>query len=607
MIFHLRHSWLLALLLLFLKAAPLAAAMQAEASLSSTSFPLDRGVRLTIKVTGAGRGTRVELPDVSGIQIISRGQSSHFTMVNSQISSSINYSYALQGRRPGNFTLPPIRVVSADQRASTEPIEFTITPVNERPEPAIEENGEALDRIGFFRLSPFSRHYSGEIVPVTIKLYLSGEQRVEIDSLPQLVGEGVAMQGLSRQPQQTRETVDGRSYHVLIWQTTLSGIKTGEHQLFLTMDATLLLPRRLRSQQGLPGFGGSLFDDRLFDNLFNGFEKKPITITSKPQPFTVLALPEENRPPSFNGAIGEFDLAVSASPTRVEIGEPLTLTATITGTGNFDRVTMPLLAKSEKWKTYSPTATQTGQQKVFEQALVVKDATLTELAPLSFSYFNPKTASYISLTSEPIPLEISGGSIAGTTQAPPLPAKRTKDKAMEAEDLFREKGPQGGESGLSLAPQRLETGAFHQQLQPLVKRSWFLALSLFFSILWLIATVLLLLRRHGEKNPELQSTKRKKAALNEQLLQLKTIAAAGRKEDFLAASRILIQEHAALHCKIASSAVSLANLQQLWPADSLVLELFQLAETAVYAGAELSPDEMKHYSAKLEQALGEMP
>ena len=109
-------------------------------------------------------------------------------------------------------------------------------------------------------------------------------------------------------------------------------------------------------------------------------EQKPIVSVSPEVVFTVLPLPTTDQPENFTGAIGDFDWKVEATPVDVEIGEPITLTMEISGTGNFDRVEAPVFPENPDWKTYSPSAkfleqgnSYTGT-KIFEQAIVAKSA-----------------------------------------------------------------------------------------------------------------------------------------------------------------------------------------------------------------------------------------
>ena len=193
----------------------------------------------------------------------------------------------------------------------------------------------------------------------------------------------------------------GETYNVLTWETTLAGIKEGRHQLSFSLEASLLVPQK-RSSRSLFGGGGMfddpMFNDPFFDSFFGGYQRRPVTVTSPPVVFNVMPLPAAGRPEAFSGAIGEFDLQVSANSRAIEVGEPLTLTMAISGQGNFDRVEAPAFPDSPDWKTYSPTATFAGDQadhatsgtKRFEQAIVARSPAVTRNPRPLLQLFRPR-------------------------------------------------------------------------------------------------------------------------------------------------------------------------------------------------------------------------
>ncbi|MBW2658493.1 MAG: protein BatD [Deltaproteobacteria bacterium] len=399
-------------LLLLLLCGTAGAGITAEASLNSDSFPVDRPAKLVITVSGA-RSASIEMKEVDGLRFHNRGQSSRINIVNGSYSSSISNSYLVQPLHPGSFTIPPISVSAGGKTVQTKPITFKVTPANQTTA-AIGVNPAdppGKNRIAFIRVTKIDRHYAGEIVPIRIKAYFSRKYRANINSLPVLKGDGVIMSPITNDPEQSKEQWKGETYNVLSWDTGLSGIKSGNHSILFQLDATLLIPRQ---RQTMPSFGGGFFDDSFFNNFFGGSEQKQIKVVSSGLQFDVIDLPLDGRPENFTGAIGNFQLSVSASPKTVETGEPITLTINIEGRGNFDRVEPPVFPPSPGWKTYTPTSNYSAQKnlpygkKEFEQAIVAKNSTITEIPALSFNYFDPGKKRYKTITSQPIAIHITG-------------------------------------------------------------------------------------------------------------------------------------------------------------------------------------------------------
>lgn len=581
-----------------------------DASLSSLSFPWDRAARLTITVNGTSRNADIEIPEIDNIRLQNQGTSSQISMVNGTISSSISHNYLVQALQPGSYTIPSIKVTAGGNVYSTKPLNFQVTPVGQQQKGPATNSAQTTDQIAFLRISTTTgTHYSGEIVPLTIKAYFSQAYRADINSLPALNGDGVVMSQLQDKPEQTEESVSGRMYHVLTWDTSLTGIKVGEHPIHFTLDATLLIPQKRRS---LSPFGGnSLFDDSFFndpaiDSFFGNTQRKPIVSTSPEIGFKVLPLPTDNQPDNFTGAIGDFDLKVTATPVIVEIGEPMTLTMEISGTGNFDRVEVPTFPESPNWKTYSPTSnfTALGKSyagaKTFEQAIVARSGAVAEIPPLSFGYFDPAQKKYITKTSKAVAIHVNAPENTTAAQPvqpvqdvviqPPQPANQTLSTAS-------------ARAIAGLAPIHLETGTYHERIIPLFKQIWFIAVCALCIFTLLTLSVLWIRKQNIEKHPEIERQKKKKVLLEDDLKRVAEAQAKGDGPAFLGYCRMAMQNQLGRLWDIEPTALSLADLKNRLNTDSHLIEIFSAAEEAAYGGATLTEGKMQDYIITLQREL----
>lgn len=573
-----------------------------EASLSHLSFPQDKAARLTIMVTGTSRNATIELPEIDNLRLHNQGQSSQISVVNGTISSSISHKYLVQAGKPGPYTIPSIKVTAGGKSYSTNPLNFEVTPAGQQPNGYADTTGRTKGEIAFIRISETGSHYPGEIVPFTIKAYFTQAYRADINSLPALRGDGVVMAQLQDKPHQTEESVNGRKYHVLTWDTSLSGIKVGEHPMSFSLDATMLIPQKRRS---LSPFGGSsLFDDSfLNDSFFGSHQRRPIVSVSPEVVFNVLPLPANNQPDSFTGAIGDFDLKVAATPLDVEIGEPMTLTMEISGTGNFDRVEAPVFPESSNWKTYSPTSEFSEQgrsyagSKIFEQAIVVRSGAVSEIPSLSFSYFDPQEKRYITKTSKAVAINLKKPATPATAQ-PVQPVAQTRQQpATEAIPASTIVG---------LAPIHLETGTYHDRIVPLFRNSWVIALCGLCVLLLLALFVLKIRQLNIEKHPEIQRQRQKKLLLESDLKKVEQAQAIGDGPSFLSSGRTAIQNQLGLLWHIEPAALSLADVRSRLDVDSQLIEIFSAAEEAAYGGATLTNKKMQDYFITLKTELEEL-
>jgi hypothetical protein len=574
-----------------------------ETSLSAQSFPVDGTARLTITVSGT-RSADIRMVKVDGLHFASRGQSSQVNIMNGNYSSSVSNAFIIQALKPGTYTIPPLSITAGKKTLQTETITFEVTPIGQNQPSSRGNKNSSIneDEIAFIRLTKISKHYSGEVVPITIKAYFNQKYRANINSLPVLKTDGVVMSPLSNQPGQTQEELKGQPYSVLTWNTTLSGIKTGNHPIRLELDATLNIPQQRRMS---PFGGSSLFDDSFLNSFFGRLQQKPIKVVSRELHFEVTELPTTDQPENFTGAIGDFRLTTSASPGQVEIGEPITLTIEIEGKGNFDRVEPPAFPTTPDWKTYSPTSDYSSEgnafsgKKIFEQAIVAKSSTLKQIPSLSFSYFDPQKGHYKTINSVPIAIKIN---------EPDVPANQQKMiRAAATSNNVQPVSPVVPVPGISgLAPLHLETGKFHQRIIPLYKRIWFLCGVGCCVLLLLFVLFSNMHTRNLAKHPELQLQKKRSQLLAGSLSKILEAKNSVDGPLFLALCRQSIQQQLGLLWNVEGAAISLADIKNRLDNQTALKEIFQAAEQAAYSTTALPPETMQIYFEQMKKELEEL-
>jgi BatD DUF11 like domain len=605
---------LFVLLLTFSAVQSVQAAAEVSASLNASSFPLDRAAALTVTVTGA-RSFQPRMPEVEGLRFHQRGQSTRMEIINGAYSASVSSVFLVEAFHAGTFTIPAIEVVTNDGTMMTRPITFEVTASQTaavQPQSqagasstARLRSGEA-DKVAFLRVTPAKeKSYSGEIVPVQIKVYFRDGIKANLNSLPQLQGEGFVLQQLAREPSQSKEIINNSQYTVLTWESALSGIKEGEHQLSVELEATLLLREQRRSAPSHSMFNDPFLGDSFFDSFFGSYREKEVKIASPVLDLTVLSLPVEGRPESFSGAIGDFHLDVTARPVELAPGDPITLTMTVKGRGNFDRVQPPKLRTEKGWKTYTPSSEflkdgRGGEgKKVFEQALVMNDKTLQEIPAIEFSYFDSETAAYKTLTASPIPLQIQGAAL---KEAAPEPVKQ--EQVQEKEEIKTEDMQQAVAPPMStLAPLQLTPGGLDQELTPLFARRWFQLLSVVLFLFMVAGVVMKVRAARYAKNPRLQRDQAMRHLLALRLKEIDQTLAVNDARGFLAACRRAIQEQLGLVWETEAGAITYADLQKRLSKDSALLTVLRAADESAYGGQELSSQQMQEFADGLKKEL----
>ncbi|MBK7184260.1 MAG: BatD family protein [Bacteroidetes bacterium] len=110
----------------------------------------------------------------------------------------------------------------------------------------------------------------------------------------------------------------------------------------------------------------------------------------------VLALPENNQPASFRGAVGRFDFSASLDKQKTKTNEPINLKFEISGTGNIKLVELPPFELPNGFEKYDPKVDEqidrsgkiSGTKKL--SILIPRVAGTREISPIEFSYFDPE-------------------------------------------------------------------------------------------------------------------------------------------------------------------------------------------------------------------------
>jgi BatD DUF11 like domain len=409
------------------------------AVLSNSEATVGETVELQIKVTGPGDARPPEEISIDGLEIHSTGTSRQFEIHNFSTSSSVTYNYTILPLRAGRFTIPTQTVRAGGKILRTPELALNVADAPNRPPPATRpgrsaqgtqsQSTNAGDLVFAELIVPKKTAYVGEIVPVQIRMGFDARVHPRLTEPPDITGQGFTAQKL-QQSSQNLETINGRPFEVVTFKTAIAAARAGKFEIGpVKAKAQVVVPRRRNAPRSRSPF--DLFDlddpfsDPFFSNPFAQFgERRDIQISSDPVALEVKPLPP-NAPPSFSGAIGSFTMATDAKPKSVQVGDPITVTTTISGRGNFDRVNAPLLEDDRGWHKYPPSSkfkqddeVGISGTKTFEM-VVSPNENKQSLPLLAFSYFDPAKEQYVTLHSEPTAITVQGGAAAPAVAAQP--------------------------------------------------------------------------------------------------------------------------------------------------------------------------------------------
>ena len=400
------------------------------AVLTSSETEVDQPVQLQIKVTGDANATPPNDISVDGLDIRYSGQSQLVEGRNLRFTYNFIYNYTILPLKAGTFTIPPQVVRSASGVLRTPPLTLNVSPSeNGTTSSTRRGGGNALDEknIVFAELIvPKTSAYVGEVIPAEIRLGINNRVPHRLIEGATLSGQGFTAQRMPN-PEQTLESVNGRSYEIITFKTAITPVKSGKLEIAAKdAKAIVQVPRRGGSRPRSPFdiFGmDDPFSDPFFNDPFAGRgEQREVKFSSETTTIEVKPLPA-NAPPNFSGAVGNFTLATDVKPKNAQVGDPLTVTASISGRGNFDRVTAPTLENERGWHTYPPGSNFKADDdigisgtKTFEMVLTPNEPKKA-VPPLLFSYFNPIKESYVTLRGDKLPVVVEGGAVPTATPA----------------------------------------------------------------------------------------------------------------------------------------------------------------------------------------------
>lgn len=339
-------------------------------------------------------------------------QSTEMSFINGRQTIRVKLSWALAATEPGDFVIPPQDVAINGQAVKTNEVKIKVT----QDDPA-DTTSEPLLQLKVAK----TEIYQGEVVPVTAALFISSRTHLMRTGLIEVPKNDLAIQRFPLQSEQTDEIVGEQQFRVFTYRSTLSALKPGKLKVGpAQMEVTFAqIYERRPNISGFP---------RMFEPAMVT-EPRKATVKSSEVAVTVLPLPSQGKPPGFTGAVGEFTLTGSASPTSLSAGDPITVEMTITGTGNFDALTSPQITDAAGWKMYparryhsaappDPSQPMSPQRQIGFTQVIVPERAVTAVPSFELSWFSPEEKKYVTQRTPPIPIVVNAQAVSEITPSP---------------------------------------------------------------------------------------------------------------------------------------------------------------------------------------------
>jgi hypothetical protein len=338
------------------------------------------------------------LPKIDGLQFGRPSQSSEMNMVNMTVTRRFSLVFPVRPAKRNPITIPAFEVKTDKGPITVKAASFTVG------DATVGSSGLAVNDVANAKITPLKDTYwAGEVFPLTYNLnivrryYHSIATNVDWPSTP-LVTEDWS------KPELNEALVRGERYVVLQQSTRAYAKQPGN----LTLKPA---SQMVNLMVGTSGFG--LFAQPTVEQ--RAIESEPLALTIKPLPAAPLG---------FNGAVGEFGFVSKVVPVNAAVGEPVTWTLELAGTGNWPDITgLPEREVSNDFQVVQPKSKRAMKEGSLFEGTLTEDVVLVptkpgtyRLAPVRFTYFDTRSGSYKTVASEPVTVTITAGS--APVQAP---------------------------------------------------------------------------------------------------------------------------------------------------------------------------------------------
>jgi len=204
-----------------------------------------------------------------------------------------------------------------------------------------------------------------------------------------------------------------KSLNTVSFAKIILPVKTGEFSLrpSTLLTSYVLPPEGRKRGRGWRTNYPSYFNNNFFEETESEAFKKYFA-SSKMKTVRVLPLPDEGRPHDFSGQVGACRVVVTATPTILKEGDPITLTVVVDGYEHPEVFELPNIGKQAAFTRQFaiPPRQSSGRidtgKKTYIRTLRPLSQSVTTIPAVRVPYFNPKTKTYGVAESEPIAITV---------------------------------------------------------------------------------------------------------------------------------------------------------------------------------------------------------
>ena len=335
-------------------------------------------------------------------------------------SSSVTYTYIVAATKGGSYTIPAARaVVDGKQIRSNALTIKVIGSTGNSSRPYTGDEGEEVRDMGsrisgsdlFIKVSANKKRvFEQEPILLTYKVYTLVQLSQLRGDMPDLKSFYTQEVDLPQQKSFSIESVNGRPYRTCTWsQYVMFPQTTGKlHIPAITFEGIVIQQNR------------NVDPFEAFFNGGSGYVEVKKKIEAPGIEIQVDPLPQ--RPASFSGGVGKFNISAQIDKTETKANEPITLRVIVSGTGNLKLIKQPIVNLPKDFDKYEPKVTDQTKlttagiegSKIYDMLIVPRHQGQYDIPPVEFTYFDTATKRYETVKSEGFHLDVAKGSGTGS-------------------------------------------------------------------------------------------------------------------------------------------------------------------------------------------------
>lgn len=395
-------------LLFFSVKSVLLTAQTFSASINKNKVGLNEQFTLTYTLDDSG--DRFVAPNLSNFSVLAGPSTSSSTsIINGKVSKETSYTYRLRSKKVGAFTIYPakIRVKGKELKSNT----LSIQVLKSSPKATSNTSPEAIAKRNVFVQLELSNSnpYVGEQVIASYKLYFSQEVRSpELLETPTFTGFWHEEFDLGKNYPISETYIKGKKFQVALLKKL---VLIPQHS-----GALSIAPMELEVPVATPTNQRDFFGRRT-SRIVN------IICSTGKRMLEVKALPKQNMPVGFSGAVGSFEFTTKLDRDSIQTNESANLSIRVSGSGNLRMIELSEFDVPIDIEAYEPKYKENINLEKFglsgfkreEYLLIPRNKGVYKIGSVRFSYFNPSKKKYITVNSPSYTLKVKGASIANTT------------------------------------------------------------------------------------------------------------------------------------------------------------------------------------------------